>query len=214
MIYKGHKISLKLISLIRRINVRVQHLTCFSIYHRVTIHQNIYLKPVPSEFPHGIIHQRLVVHCFIDELLLSEFIQEAMKTGVSGAKIMMVSLMASSSSSFVFIQFQRGIFNFFANSNNDVLFIYYKFCNPQAGYKSLFCLPFTPQKIHHHHHHHHHRSTSYIVGFLHWCVYTEDDNFYLVCRQNRSLTLLLHCNICCMEHLDHKNLSLCVLSTF
>ena len=169
MIYKGHKISLKLISLIRRINVRVQHLTCFSIYHRVTIHQNIYLKPVPSEFPHGIIHQRLVVHCFIDELLLSEFIQEAMKTGVSGAKIMMVSLMASSSSSFVFIQFQRGIFNFFENSNNDVLFIYYKFCNPQAGYKSLFCLPFTPQKIHHHHHH---RLTCYTVGFEHRCIYT------------------------------------------
>ena len=168
MIYKGHKISLKLISLIRRINVRVQHLTCFSIYHRVTIHQNIYLKPVPSEFPHGIIHQRLVVHCFIDELLLSEFIQEAMKTGVSGAKIMMVSLMASSSSSFVFIQFQRGIFNFFENSNNDVLFIYYKFCNPQAGYKSLFCLPFTPQKIHHHHH----RLTCYTVGFEHRCIYT------------------------------------------
>ena len=38
--------------------------------------------------------------------------------------------------------------------------------------------------------------------------------FYLVCRQNRSITLTLHCSICCMEHLDHENLSLCVLSTF
>ena len=29
-----------------------------------------------------------------------------------------------------------------------------------------------------------------------------------------SLTLLLHCSTCCMEHLDQENLSLCVLSTF
>ena len=73
---------------------------------------------------------------------------------------------------------------------------------------------FTPQKIHHHHH-----STCYIVSFLHRCIYTlqhipEDNNFYLVCRQNRSLTLPLHCNTCRMEHLDHENLSLCVLFKF
>ena len=66
------------------------------------------------------------------------------------------------------------------------------FCNPRAGYKSpFFCVLFTTQKIHHHHHHHdhHHCSTSYIVGFLYRCIYPlqhipEDDNFYLVCRQN------------------------------
>ena len=45
--------------------------------------------------------------------------------------------------------------------------------------------------------------------FLHRCVYTlqhmsEDDNFYLVCRQNQSLTWPLHCNTHCMEHLDHE----------
>ena len=39
--------------------------------------------------------------------------------------------MASSSSSFVFMQFQRGIFNFFASSNWDILFIYLQFCNPK-----------------------------------------------------------------------------------
>ena len=61
-----------------------------------------------------------------------------------------VSLMTFSSSSFVFIQFRQGIFNFFASSNRDVLFIYYQLCNPEAGYKSLFGLLFTPQKIHHH----------------------------------------------------------------
>ena len=39
--------------------------------------------------------------------------------------------MASSSSSFVFMQFRRGIFNFFASSNWDILFIYLQFCNPK-----------------------------------------------------------------------------------
>ena len=42
----------------------------------------------------------------------------------------------------------------------------------------------------------------------------EDDNFYLVCRRSRSLTLSLHCSTCRMEHLDHNNLSLCILPTF
>ena len=51
------------------------------------------------------------------------------------------------------------------------------------------------------------------------CIYTlqhipDDDNFYLVCRQSRSLTLPLHCNTHPLKHLDHENLSLCVLSTF
>ena len=58
-----------------------------------------------------------------------------------------------------------------------------------------------------------------IADFLHQCIYTpqnipEDDNFYLVCRQNQSLTLPLHCYTCCMEHLDRENLSSCVLSAF
>ena len=54
-----------------------------------------------------------------------------MQAGVSELKIIslrivMVSvMMASSSSSFVFIQFQRGIFNFFAISDSNVLLIYY-----------------------------------------------------------------------------------------
>ena len=75
--------------------------------------------------------------------------------------------------------------------------------------------PFTPQKIHHHHH----RSTCYIAGFLHRCIYTlqhipEDGSFYFACRWSRSLTLPSRCNTCRMEHPDHENLSLCVLSTF
>ena len=41
------------------------------------------------------------------------------------------------------------------------------------------------------------------VVFLH---IPEDDNFYLVCRQNQFLTLPLHSNTYRMEHLDHENL--------
>ena len=82
--------------------------------------------------------------------------------------------------------------------------------------QKLLSLQFTPQKIHYYCHLY---SACCIVGFLHRCIYTlqhipEDDNFYLVCRQNRSLTLPQHCNACHMEHLDHENLSLCVLSMF
>ena len=57
------------------------------------------------------------------------------------------------------------------------------------------------------------------IGVLYRFVYTPqnipaNDNFCLVCRQNRSLTLPLHCITYRMEHLDHGNLSLYVLSTF
>ena len=50
--------------------------------------------------------------------------------GISEPKIVSlylvtVSLMAYSSSSFVFIKFLRGILNFFASSNSTALFIYY-----------------------------------------------------------------------------------------
>ena len=80
--------------------------------------------------------------------------------------------------------------------------------------QKYFGLLFTPQKSHHHHH-----SACFIAGFPHRCIYTlqhipEDDNFYLVCRQNQSLTPPLHCNTCRIEHLDRENLSLCVISTF
>ena len=56
--------------------------------------------------------------------------KHAIQAGLFAPKIislyfMMVFLMAFSSSSFVFIQFRRGIFNIFAFSDNDVLFIYY-----------------------------------------------------------------------------------------
>ena len=62
--------------------------------------------------------------------------RHTIQTGVSELKIIflylaMVSSMAFSSSSFVFIQFRQGIFNFFASSNSDNLFIYFLFCNPK-----------------------------------------------------------------------------------
>ena len=126
---------------------------------------------------------------------------------------LMVSLMPSSSSSFLFIQFRRDMFNFFAKSTATSSSFIISFITPRKVTK-IFCLLFAPQKFHHHH-----CSTCYIVSFLHQCIYTlqhipEDDNFYLVSRQNRSLTLPLHCNTCRMEHLGHENLPLCVLSTF
>ena len=56
-----------------------------------------------------------------------------------------------------------------------------------------------------------------IAGFLHQCIYTlqdipGDDDFCLVCIQNQSLTLPLHCNTCYMERYNHENLFLCFLS--
>ena len=85
----------------------------------------------------------------------------------------------------------------------------------QGRLQKYFGLPFTPREIHHHHHH----STCCIVVFLHRFICTlhyisEDDSFYLVCRQNQSLTLPLRCDTCRMERLDHEKLFLCVLSTF
>ena len=129
MVYKGHKISLKLVSPIRRVNFRVRHLTCPPIYHRVTIHHDIYLKPVPSQFPHRIIHQFLSVHFFIDNLLLWRFFQAHHADEGIWAKNNLFVLCDgvfdnSSSSSFVFIQFWWGMFNFFASSNSKVLLIY------------------------------------------------------------------------------------------
>ena len=61
--------------------------------------------------------------------------RHVIQTGISEPKVIflysvMVSLMASSRSSFVFIQFPRGIFNIFVSSNSDFLFIYYQFCSP------------------------------------------------------------------------------------
>ena len=81
-------------------------------------------------------------------------------------------------------------------------------------WQKSFDLLFTPRKIHHHHH-----STCYTVVSLHQCIYTlqhipEDENFCLICRKNRFLTLLLHCSICRMEHADHENVSSCFRSTF
>ena len=50
----------------------------------------------------------------------------------------MVSLMASSSYSFIFIQFRCGIFNFLASSNSDVSCSFIcSFLQPQATYKNI-----------------------------------------------------------------------------
>ena len=127
--------------------------------------------------------------------------------GLSAPKILslylvIVPLIAFSSSSSFFIQFRRGIFNSFAFSSNDVLFIYY-FVAPNWVTKVCFCLFSTTQIIHHHH------STCCIAGFLHQCIYTSqhilaNGSFNFACRQSRPLTLPLHCNTCCWNILTIK----------
>ena len=69
--------------------------------------------------------------CFLRSLSRYAIQVGVSKPNIISLYLLMWSLMASSSSSFVFIQFQRGIFNFFASSSTDVLFIYYYFCYPR-----------------------------------------------------------------------------------
>ena len=69
--------------------------------------------------------------------------RHAIQVGVSRPKIIylypvMVSLMDSSSSSFVFIQFRRGKFNFFASSNSDVFSFIISFVTPSRIQKSFW----------------------------------------------------------------------------
>ena len=72
---------LKFVFPIRGIKFRTQHLTCFLINHHVTIHHNIFLKPLPNEFPRRIIHQLLIMYFLINDLLLSKFIQACCTRG-------------------------------------------------------------------------------------------------------------------------------------
>ena len=133
MIYKEYKISLKLVFPIRVIKFRIQDCSCFPVSHRVTIHSYIFLKPIPSKLPYCIIHQLLITHFFINKSLLPKFIQALHTDKTISTKNnplvpcdgVLNGILFFSSFSFVFIQFRRGIFNSFAFSNNDVLFIYY-----------------------------------------------------------------------------------------
>ena len=189
------------------INFRIQGLTCSPISHCVIIHHYIYLKPVPSNFPYRSIHKLLIIHFFINNLLLLKFIQACHTDRTVCTKnnllyFVIESLMGFLSTSFVFTQFQRGMFNSFAFSNNVVLSIYYFVTLRQVT--KVFCSSFLHLKksiiIHHH-------PTCYIVGFLHRCVYNLQhipvDGIYFVCRQSQYLRKLLHCNTCCIEHLGH-----------
>ena len=102
----------------------------FFIDNRVTIYHDIFLKSLLCEVPHRIFHQLLIMHMLINGLLLWNFIQTRHTAGGIPTKNNLLVhcdsvFEASSSSSLVFIQFPRGIFNFFASSNSDFLFIYY-----------------------------------------------------------------------------------------
>ena len=128
IVYKDYKNCFK-ISLSNMSN-HPQDPTPHRFFYCVTIHHDIFLKSLPCEFPYHIFYQFLIINFLINDLLLSKFLQILHTDGSIWTKIMslyllMVSLIASPNSSFVFIQFWRGIFNFFANSNSDALFICY-----------------------------------------------------------------------------------------
>ena len=130
-VYKDNKNQpLKPFFPISRINFRIQHLTCSLINYLVAIHHNIFLKSLSCEF---LIVSSISFWSYIFWSIICYFrssSRHAIQVGVSEPKIIslyfvVVTLMASGSSSFVFIQFRRGIFNFSASSYSDVLFIYY-----------------------------------------------------------------------------------------
>ena len=130
MVHKDWKISLKFIFSVCRIDFRIQHLTCCLINHRVTIHYDIFWSPSHASFLILSSVSLWSYTCWSMACWFRSSSRHAMRAVVSELKIislylLMVYLMASSSSSFVFIQFRRGIFNFLASSNSYALFIYY-----------------------------------------------------------------------------------------
>ena len=130
MVYKDYKNQpLKFIFPICGINFRIQHLTCLLLDHRVTINHNISLKSLPYKLSHCIFHQLLIIYFLINDLLLLKFIQTCHTGGGIWTKNNLFVpcdglVDGFFKSSFVFVQFWCGIFNFFASSNSDALFIY------------------------------------------------------------------------------------------
>ena len=86
MIYKDYKICLKFVFPICRINLRIQHITCSFINHRITIHHEIFLKSFLCEFYRCIFLQSLIIYFLINGLLLSKFIQTCNTDGGIRAK--------------------------------------------------------------------------------------------------------------------------------
>ena len=128
--YKDYKINLKSALPKHGINFRSPTPHLFS--DQSSCHQpSQYLFEVPPKRVSPPYHPSTFDHTlFIDGLLLSKFIQARHTDGGIWAKNNLLVLfdgvlMASSSSSFVFMQFRWGIFNFFASFYSDVLFIYY-----------------------------------------------------------------------------------------
>ena len=126
---KAIKIGLKFLFPVCGINFRIQHLTVLLsiiVWPSITI---VLWSPYHVSFL-TVSSISLWSYTFWSTCYFLNSSRHAIQAGVSETKIislyfLMVSLMASSSSSFVFIQFRQGIFNFFASSNSDVLFIYY-----------------------------------------------------------------------------------------
>ena len=127
---KTIKAALKFFFSVCRINFRIQHLACSLISHCVIILHNIFWRPFHASFLNVSSISLWSYTCWSIICYFWSLSRHAIQARVSEPKIiflypLMVSLMASSSSSFVFIQFRRGLFNFFASSNRDVLLIYF-----------------------------------------------------------------------------------------
>ena len=80
----------------------------------------VFLSNLPSTFDHA----------HVDQWFAAFEVRHTMQARVSEPEIIylyfvVVFLIAFSSSSFVFMQFLRGIFNLSTSSNSDVLLIYY-----------------------------------------------------------------------------------------
>ena len=169
MVHKDYKNRfLKSIFPICRMNFRIQHLTC-PLINRLSPSITILLWS-PSHASFLIVssisfwsHTCWSMACCFRSLSRNTMQVEVSELKIISLYFLIVPLTASSSSSFVFMQFRLGIFNFFASSNSNVLLLV---LYPWAGYKNLLDLLFTPHKIHHHH------STYCILGFLHQCIYT------------------------------------------
>ena len=125
MVYKDYKIGLKFIFPVCRINLRIQDITCPLINHFITIHHDIFfLKSFPCEFSHCIFHRPLKPAAF-EVHPNTPYRRGYQNQKIISVYLVMVSFISSSSSSLVFMQFRRGIFNFFSSSKKDVLAIYY-----------------------------------------------------------------------------------------
>ena len=73
MVCKDYKIELKLKFFFPNKCKQLPEFTCFYVYNNVTICYYIFLEAI--QLPYCIIHKHLIIHFFINDLLLFKFLQ-------------------------------------------------------------------------------------------------------------------------------------------